>query len=54
MPSGEFAVAGTPSQVVDRFHALGNDGVERGYILAFGGGDSRERIMQLLAKEILA
>ncbi len=50
---GEFAVAGTPSQVVDRFHALGGDGVERAYILAFGGGDSRERIMELLAKEVI-
>ena len=51
---GEFAIAGTPSQVVDRFHALGGDGVERAYILAFGGGDSREVIMDLLAKEVIA
>lgn len=48
-----FTINGTESQVLDRFHQLKDEGLERAYVLAFGGGDSRERMMKLLAKELL-
>ena len=48
-----FTINGTESPVLDRFHKLKEEGLERAYVLAFGGGDSRERMMKLLAKELL-
>ena len=48
-----FTINGTESQVLNRFHELKSEGLERAYVLAFGGGDSRENMMKLLAKDLL-
>ena len=48
-----FTINGTESQVLNRFHELKDEGLERAYVLAFGGGDSRENMMKLLAKDLL-
>ena len=47
----ETAIAGTRSQVVERFHQLASEGVEHMYCFAFGPG--RGEVIDALTKEVI-
>ncbi len=48
-----LALAGTPAYVIERFEQLRDEGVERVYCFAFGRGETRERVLSLLSKDVI-
>ena len=51
--TGHLALAGTPAYVVERFGQLRDEGGERVYCFAFGRGETRERVLSLLSKDVI-